>query len=595
MEKLGPGEKLEFRYPGFYRVIAVPGTIVPLAIALMLAVGGAGLPGVLLFVAFAGLGVYLFLATLGRVTLDSEGITLTHLGRSTRIAYAEVTRLEHLHVRQALVIHAEGRRIRVEKQLRGFPLFLALLHHHLPPSAKPMPAALPVEVRTSLWVHGLGGVLVAFGLSILGLIAVDWPESGAMGILPLGVAPIAAGIALLWQPRKYVFAPDQVEVHRLTRVEVLALQDLRMVELSRELVGGDPVHVLRLFFGTRWLELREQVVRHSLDLLFTSLSAHFGLSRAGEQAGETWHRLTAGGYGDSAPATYAKAIQPGEKLVFEYAAGERVVGTVSMLLFLPMAIAAALDRMSLLHVATLMAFAGLGLYLFLRTQGRLTLDDEGITLTQLGRSKRIAYAEITRVEASHPRQAIVVHGHRKRIGIKRELRGLRLLCAVLADRLPPQASQPPALPLSVGPRAQTCLAGGVAVALGLVVLGCTLAALRGASAAAGLLIGTALVGAGIAGLWRRLRRYVFAPDRIEVYSLGGLEVYPLRELRSMQLLGLSREGAPVRTLCLWFGRRKLVIPEGTLCYSIDELAEALAAGYGLVPAEEHQDAGQEPS
>ncbi|MCL6432480.1 MAG: hypothetical protein K6V36_16730, partial [Anaerolineae bacterium] len=305
--------------------------------------------------------------------------------------------------------------------------------------------------------------------------------------------------------------------------------------------------------------------------------------------------LTAGDHGDSAPAAYAKEVQPGEKLVFEYPAGERVVGVASMLLFLPMAIAAALDRMSLLYVVALMPFCGLGLYLFLRTQGRLTLDDGGITLTRLGRSKRIAYAEITRVEASHPRQAVVVHGQRKRIGIRSELRGLRLFCAILADRLPPRASRLPALPLSVGPRARTYVAGGVAAALGLVVLGCTLAALRGAYAAGGLLIGTALVVAGVAGLWRRMRRYVFALDRIEVYSLGGVEVYPLRELRSMQLLGLSQEGVPVRALCLWFGHRRLVIPEGTLGCSIDELAEALAVGYGLVPAEEQQDAGQEPS
>ncbi len=70
----GPqGEKLKFGYPAFYRAIAVPATIVPLMIGVGLAATGSGLAGVLFFVALAGLGPYLFLAILGRVTPTTRG------------------------------------------------------------------------------------------------------------------------------------------------------------------------------------------------------------------------------------------------------------------------------------------------------------------------------------------------------------------------------------------------------------------------------------------------------------------------------------------------------------------------------------------
>lgn len=275
-----------------------------------------------------------------------------------------------------------------------------------------------------------------------------------------------------------------------------------------------------------------------------------------------------------------RELSPGETLVFDYPAADRVSGAAFLLLFFSVAVLFAAIGAPAPYVVAFLAFAGLGLYFLLTSHDTVAVDSQGVTFTRLGRSTRIAYTEITRLEHLHQRNALVIHAEGKRIRVKARLRGYHLFYTILSDHLPPQVDQPAALPLAVGTRPGVYLLGAAVVAVSLVVLLWILASRPSVCKIGALLAGTLLVGVGIVEVYPGVRKYVFAADRIEVHSLTGVKVFPVHELREIRLVYLPTRRARTRALCLVFGRRRLLLAEKSVNYSLEALLKTLIVHYG---------------
>jgi hypothetical protein len=265
----------EFAAPLLLRVLLGVGGAASLASALWcsLLVDSVDAWVAIIFLAFGVLDVVLWYFLSARIRLDAEGISLRRLGRTIRIRYEDVTRIEDRVASQRLIIHSWGKKIVVEKQVENYALFYSLLMELCPHRvSEERPTTFPIEVRVQRWakvVYWLfpiaGGALLL--LAILGSAGTD---AAVFGSLLLGI-----GVVGFFVPCAYHFDRDSIEMVYLWRRKTFSSDDLlgiRLVRTRNMLIESSQ---LELTFTQGKVVLGEGVLDYPLELLASVLSQHY--------------------------------------------------------------------------------------------------------------------------------------------------------------------------------------------------------------------------------------------------------------------------------------------------------------------------------
>ncbi len=273
-------DTIVFGYPSWCKALGAACVLLSLPLVVLSIARDIGWPIVAVFLAGVGLGVYLWLFLQGRVTLDAQCVTLTRLGRTTRVAYADITRLQHLRVRHALVIQAGNRRLRVEKQLQEYPRFYRILCDRLPRYTEGQAATLPLEAHTHLWLF-----LVFLGFGAAGVFmlrrTLTAPAPGPVDLilgLLFSAGFLGIGVVGLWLvPHKYVFAVDHVEVQSMAGIKVFPRGDLREAYLAETGRGLSKDYAMFLVFKRGRLHLTAVTIDYPPEALYKALEVHWRL------------------------------------------------------------------------------------------------------------------------------------------------------------------------------------------------------------------------------------------------------------------------------------------------------------------------------
>ncbi len=280
---IGPQARvLHFRYPRFYRWFFGAATFsffLLFALLVMRRARSEDHTVAALVLSFALVSLYAYWRSWARVAVDERALTVSRPGLSTRIYYAEITRVRHLGTEHVLLIEGSGRKAYIKKQLQGYGLFYNAVAPRFPVASLDFSPYLPLEVRTRGWVLFRPWLLVGSGLAFLGLArygvmhASAFLASVAAG---LGALLLAAGIQAVWVlPRAYVFGTDRLEVVGLLRSRVYptdSLQDVRLVTHSDD---HRETACLRLVFKEGVVRLRDQAVDYPPEALQRALRIHY--------------------------------------------------------------------------------------------------------------------------------------------------------------------------------------------------------------------------------------------------------------------------------------------------------------------------------
>jgi hypothetical protein len=236
-----------------------------------------------------------------------------------------------------------------------------------------------------------------------------------------------------------------------------------------------------------------------------------------------------------------------------------------------------------LQGALLLAFALASLYTCWRTWAWVTVDDQTLTLQQLGRSRRVRFDEITSVEHLGPEHMLIIEGNGCKIYIKKQLEGYGLFYNVVAGRFPSAAIRySPFLPLQVHTRRGLLLRPWLFIAAGLGLA--ALAVWRPVHL--GLLQAVALAALGFVALvagayfaWTMPRGYTFGRDQLTVHYLLRRQVYPAAELQDMALVTHSDNRLETSCLRLEFAGGSVILRDQSVDYPPEELVRAIKLYY----------------
>lgn len=282
---------LHFGYPRFYRWFFGAATLCFVLLFALPAVRQARSEDHLvaaLVLGFALVSLYAFWRSWARVTVGERSLTLARPGRSTRIYYAEITRVRNLAPEHSLLIEGSGRRIYIKKQLQRYGLFYGAVAPHFPIASLDYSPYLPLTVHTRGWVLFRPWLLVLGGLLTLGLAPYAFMPGSALaaaGVACLGALLLAAGLFVVCrQPRAYKLSPERLHVVRLVGSRIYpaaSLQDLHLVTHS-----DDPRETacLRLVFKEGVVRLRDQAVDYAPEALARALRFHYMPKPTNDQA-----------------------------------------------------------------------------------------------------------------------------------------------------------------------------------------------------------------------------------------------------------------------------------------------------------------------
>lgn len=235
------------------------------------------------------------------------------------------------------------------------------------------------------------------------------------------------------------------------------------------------------------------------------------------------------------------------------------------------------------QAALFLAFALVSLYAWWRTWAWVVVDDDWLTLKQLGRSQRIRFDEITHVEHLGTEHTLVIEGSGRRIHIKKQLEGYALFYNVAAGRFPSSAIKFSLfLPLRVHTRGELLMrpwlliAGGLGL-IALAVWGPMHASLARAIALAA--VGFLALLGGIYFAWTMPRAYTFRPDHLRVHYLLRSRVYPAAELLDVRLVTHTENRLETSCLHLAFAAGTVVLRDQSVDYPPEALARALKVYY----------------
>ncbi len=183
-----------------------------------------------LFLWLGLLSAYLWLAMTGKVVLTDTSIIFRRFGRTTTVSYFDIVEVEDKTFSQRLIVRGVHDSITVEKQLRNFPLFYALLMQRAPLFLRPSRIELPLEIHTHKWIQvaRIAFLLVGLGIIISAIISqgeVAWP----FGVLLLSIGVLS----LILLPSHYTIDTHGIEVAYALRNKIYRWADLRNVRLTR--------------------------------------------------------------------------------------------------------------------------------------------------------------------------------------------------------------------------------------------------------------------------------------------------------------------------------------------------------------------------
>jgi hypothetical protein len=232
--------------------------------------------GILLFMLLGGAALAGAWLLSGKLLVDDEGITqMRPFGRSFRLTFVEITRIEHKVTSQRLIIAGRTGTIKVEKQLQDFPAFFELLRGRLPESAREPDPELPLDCpagKAGLIVLGIFG-LVGLGL----LVAADVTRQGSLALLG-GLLVLFAGGILAIVPLGYRFTKTEVHVRKLLGGKRFDATTVAAVTMERRYVPQmyQEVTVVTLRFGGgKKLQIMETQIGYPLEVLHQVLSRNY--------------------------------------------------------------------------------------------------------------------------------------------------------------------------------------------------------------------------------------------------------------------------------------------------------------------------------
>lgn len=236
-----------------------------------------------------------------------------------------------------------------------------------------------------------------------------------------------------------------------------------------------------------------------------------------------------------------------------------------------------------LRAALFLAFALVSLYMWWRSWAWVLVDDETLTVRQLGRSRQIHFDEITRVAHQAPTHVLVIESSDRKVYIKKQLEGYGLFYGVVAPRFPVSALElSPFLPLRVNTRSRLLMRPWLLIAGGLGLLATALWGAMRVSLTQALVmaeLGLFLLLAGIYFAFTMPRAYTFTGDHLKVHYLLRARVYPVAELRDIRLV--THSDSRLETSCLRLAFRGGVVPvrDQSVDYAPEALARALRTYY----------------
>ena len=204
----------------------------------------------------------------GRVIVDQDSVALERWRKTTRIRFADVTRLEHRVESRCLILYAGEKCIRVGNQLRDFPKFHGIIANRVPPLAKEPIPQLPLEVARNKFFDRLiwSGICFLVGAVVL----IFWLYQTVNVTVVIVIIALFASLAIV--PEKYVFSEDKLMILCLLSQKEYPFKLLQEVKLERVSKGLLEASIIRLKFIEKGeVVLREQLVGYSLELLYEAL------------------------------------------------------------------------------------------------------------------------------------------------------------------------------------------------------------------------------------------------------------------------------------------------------------------------------------
>ncbi|MEW5870966.1 MAG: hypothetical protein AB1894_16955 [Chloroflexota bacterium] len=274
---------LRFTYPFLARLFTLLGGVLLLAGGIMSALSTLVSPAIPFWVPllFLLLGIPVLLAWYAlcpQIFLDAEGLSRRLFGRTTRIRYEDITRIEEKAASQRLVIWGTDGKIMVEKQLNRYEDFYRLLAQlaSIKPGAE-LPSTLPLEIKAPARQRALYLGVSAFGVFLLLLTVRDgFPLEGLLASLAFILG--GAAMALFAAPLRYILDVRQLIVITLLRRKSFDWSDLQAVryESALDLNTFTRAVTLKLVFRTGKVVFDPGAINYPLEQLEAFILKHFG-------------------------------------------------------------------------------------------------------------------------------------------------------------------------------------------------------------------------------------------------------------------------------------------------------------------------------
>lgn len=224
----------------------------------------------LLFLAVGFLNTYLFFVLTGTVVVSEDAVVHIKFGKTTRIAFHEITEIENQLFNARLVIRSSQNKIAVEKQIQNFEYFYFLLMERVPKILHAAQLQLPVLVRIRVIIYIFAAVLTGLGGLFTFLSIRDQADIGAY-IFSLGLLGIGLIIFIL-APRSYYFDSTGIRVKYPLRKKEFMWTDLKMMDLVKTSTGiAQNASVLKFEFANGKLQIPELFADQPLEELLKAI------------------------------------------------------------------------------------------------------------------------------------------------------------------------------------------------------------------------------------------------------------------------------------------------------------------------------------
>lgn len=273
---------VRFTYPFLARFFTLLGGVMLLGGGVMSALSTLVSPAIPFWVPllFLLLGIPVLLtwyALCPQIFLDAEGVSQRLFGRTTRIRYADITRMEEKAISQRLVIWGIDGKITVEKQLNGYEDFFRLLAQLalVKPGAE-LPSTLPLEIKAPAIRRVLYLGVSAFGVFLLFLTVREYSLEGLLASLAFILG--GALMALFAAPLRYILDTRQLIVITPLRRKSFDWNDLQAVryESALDLNTFTRAVTLKLVFRTGQVVFEPSASDYPLEQLEALILKHFG-------------------------------------------------------------------------------------------------------------------------------------------------------------------------------------------------------------------------------------------------------------------------------------------------------------------------------